>query len=96
MTGKKLYDFNSHSLFELMIKTTISRVMNIGPVQRQSAISLFWQLAITAVGFASTMYFAHAVGANVMGTYFLLIAYYSVLNMISDGGFGGACPKAHQ
>lgn len=76
-----------------MIKTTISRIMNIGPVQRQSAISLFWQLAITAVGFTSTMYFAHAVGANTMGTYYLLIAYYGIFNMMSDGGFGGAAQK---
>jgi len=76
-----------------MLKPLFSRIMNIDAVQRQSIVSLFWQLAITAVGFGSTMYFAHAVGANVLGAYFLLIAYYSIFGMVSDGGFGGAAIK---
>lgn len=70
-----------------------SRILNVDAVQRQSIISLFWQLAITAVGFGSTMYFAHAVGAEVLGAYFLLMAYFSIFNLVSDGGFGGAAIK---
>lgn len=70
-----------------------SRIMNISPVQRQSIITLFWQLAVTAIGLISTMYFTHAVGANVLGAYFLLIAYYNIISMASDGGFGGAAGK---
>lgn len=70
-----------------------SRILNIDAVQRQSMISLFWQLAITAIGFGSTMYFAHAVGAEVLGSYFLLMAYLGILNLVTDGGFGGATIK---
>jgi O-antigen/teichoic acid export membrane protein len=68
----------------------LSRILNIDVVQRQSIISLFWQLAITAVGFGSTMYFAHAVGAELLGAYFLLMAYFGFFNLVSDGGIGGA------
>ncbi len=76
-----------------MQTSIFSRIMNIDAVQRQSIITLFWQLAFTAIGFVSTMYFAHAVGAGILGSYFLLIAYYSIFNMVSDGGFGGAAIK---
>ncbi len=67
--------------------------MNIDSVQRQSLITLFWQLAITAVGFGSTIYFAHAVGAEVLGAYFVLIAYFGIFGLVTDGGFGGAAIK---
>lgn len=70
-----------------------SRIMNIDAVQRQSMITLFWQLAITAIGFGSTMYFARVVGAEVLGSYFLLMAYLGILNLVTDGGFGGATIK---
>ena len=76
-----------------MLKSLLSRILNIDAVQRQSIISLFWQLAITAIGFGSTMYFAHAVGAGVLGAYFLLLAYFSIFSLVSDGGFGGATIK---
>lgn len=70
-----------------------SRIMSVGAVQRQSIVSLTWQLALTSIGFLSTMYFAHAVGASVLGAYFLLIVYYSIISMVTDGGFGGAAIK---
>ena len=73
--------------------TLFSRIMNINPVQRQSIISLFWQITFTAIGFLSTMYFAHTVGAAVLGAYFLFLAYNGIFNMVSDGGFGGAAIK---
>jgi O-antigen/teichoic acid export membrane protein len=76
-----------------MSGTFISRLMNINPVQRQSIVFLFWQLAITVVGFRSTMYFAHAVGAGVLGAYFLMLAYFGIFNLVSDGGFGVAAIK---
>ena len=38
------------------------RVMRIDPVRRQSVISLGSTLALTAIGFISTMFFAHTVG----------------------------------
>lgn len=76
-----------------MLKATFSRIMNVDPVQRHSMITLLWRLILTAIGFGSTMYFAHAVGANVLGAYFLLLAYYSIISMVIDGGFGGAAVK---
>jgi len=67
--------------------------MGVGAVQRQSIISFIWQIAYTIIGFASTMYFAHAVGASVLGGYFLFMAYFGIINMITDGGFGVAAIK---
>jgi len=67
--------------------------MSIEPIQRQSIVSLIWQIAFTFIGFLSTMYFAHAVGASVLGAYFLFVTYYSIIGMVSEGGFGGAAVK---
>jgi O-antigen/teichoic acid export membrane protein len=39
------------------------------------------------------MYFAHTVGADILGAYFLVMAYFGVINLISDGGIGGAAIK---
>ena len=74
-------------------KSIYSRIISIEPVQRQSIISFLTQVTFTFLGFLSTMYFAHTVGANVLGAYFLLLAYYGIFTMISDGGFGGAAIK---
>jgi len=76
-----------------MVNTTFSRILNISPVQRQSLISLFWQIVFTAIGFLSTMYFAHTVGAAILGAYFLFLAYNGIFSMVTDGGFGGAAVK---
>ena len=46
-------------------------ILKIDHIQRQSIISLFWQIAYTGIGFLSTMYFAHAVGAAILGAYFI-------------------------
>ena len=73
--------------------TILSRILKISPVQRQSAISLFWQIAFTAIGFVSTMYFAHTVGEAILGAYFLFMAYCGIFGMVADGGFGGAAVK---
>ena len=71
----------------------LARVMRIDPIQRQSVISLGSTLGLTAIAFLSTMYFAHTVGPAVLGAYFLFVAYFSVFNLIGDGGFGGAAVK---
>jgi len=39
------------------------------------------------------MYFAHAVGAAILGAYFLFVAYNGIFGMVTDGGFGGAAVK---
>ncbi len=75
------------------LKTFFSRIMSIEPIQRQSIVSLIWQIAFTFIGFLSTMYFAHAVGAEVLGAYFLFVAYFSIIGLMTDGGFGGAAIK---
>ena len=67
--------------------------MSIGAVQRQSIVSLIWQIALTFIGFLSTMYFAHTVGASVLGGYFLFLAYLSIIGLVTDGGFGSAAAK---
>ncbi len=75
------------------IKAIFSNILKIDPIQRQSIISLFWQIAFTAIGFLSTMYFARTLGAATLGSYFLFLAYFTLINMVTDGGFGGAAIK---
>jgi O-antigen/teichoic acid export membrane protein len=75
------------------LNTILSRIMGIGEVQRQSIVSFIWQIAFTFIGFLSTIYFAHAVGASVLGAYFLFVAYYSIIGLVSDGGLGAAAIK---
>lgn len=70
-----------------------SRIMGIGAVQRQSIISFIWQIAYTFVGFLSTIYFAHTLGATILGSYFLFVAYFSVIGLISEGGLSGGAIK---
>jgi len=67
--------------------------MNISSIQRQSVISLFSTIALTGIGFISTIYFAHTLGPAPLGAYFLFLAYFGILNLIGDGGFGGAAVK---
>lgn len=67
--------------------------MGIDPVRRQSVISLTSTIALTAIGFLATMYFAHVLGKAVYGAYALFLAYYGIFNLIGDGGYGGAAVK---
>lgn len=75
------------------LKRFYSRILDISEVQRQSIASFVSQIAFTFIGFLSTMYFAHTVGAGILGAYFLFTAYYGIINMVTDGGFGGAAIK---
>lgn len=77
----------------LKLKKISSHIMNIEPVKRQSIISFVSQVLYTFIGFLSTIYFAREVGAGVLGAYFLFITYFSIIDMVSDGGFGGAAVK---
>jgi O-antigen/teichoic acid export membrane protein len=67
--------------------------MNISSIQRQSVISLFSTIALTGIGFISTIYFAHTLGPAPLGAYFLFLAYFGILNLVGDAGFGGAAVK---
>jgi len=71
----------------------ISRLMKISSIQRQSVISLSTTIALTVIGFLSTIYFAHTLGPAPLGAYFLFLAYFGILNLVGDGGFGGAAVK---
>jgi len=75
------------------LNTFFSRIMSIEPIRRQSIVSLIWQIAFTFIGFLSTMYFARAVGAGVLGAYFLFLAYYGIINLMTDGGLSSAAVK---
>ena len=75
------------------LNTFFSRIMSIETIRRQSIVSLIWKISFTFVGFLSTMYFAHTVGAGILGAYFLFMAYFGIINLVSDGGFGKAAIK---
>ena len=67
--------------------------MKISSIQRQSVIALFSTIALTGIGFLSTIYFAHALGPAPLGAYFLFLAYFGIFNLVGDGGYGGAAVK---
>jgi O-antigen/teichoic acid export membrane protein len=67
--------------------------MSIEPIQRQSFITFVSTITLTGIGFLSTIYFAHTLGPAPLGAYFLFLAYFGILNLIGDGGFGGAAVK---
>jgi len=71
----------------------LNSFMQIAPIQRQSLISFSTLIALTIIGYLSTMYFAHVLGPAILGSYFLFLAYYGVFDLIGDGGFGGAAVK---
>ena len=71
----------------------LSRIMSLSAIQRQSTLSLFFTVLITVIGFFSTMLFSHLLGKDLMGVYYLFVAYYGIFNMIGDGGFGQAAVK---
>ena len=67
--------------------------MKISSIQRQSVITLLSTIALTGIGFLSTIYFAHTLGPAPIGAYFLFLAYLGILNVVGDGGFGLAVVK---
>ena len=76
-----------------MLFPFLSRLMSLSAIQRQSALSLFFTILITITGFFSTMLFSHILGKDLMGVYYLFLAYFGIFNMIGDGGFGSAAVK---
>lgn len=77
----------------ISIGSFFTRIMQIETLRRQSIVTLSTTIALTLIGFASTMYFAHSIGASVLGVYFLFLAYFNIFNLVIDGGFGGAAIK---
>ncbi|MDD2339403.1 MAG: flippase [Methanosarcina sp.] len=76
-----------------MIRLNLTQFMKIEPLRRHSIVTLTAIISLTAIGFLSTMYFAHSVGESVLGAYFLFLAYFNTLNLLFDGGLGGAAVK---
>jgi len=74
-------------------RAIVHRLLGIEAVRRQALLSFLANAGITAVGYLSTVYIAHAAGAGVLGAYFLFLAYYSIGALVSDGGFGGAAVR---
>jgi O-antigen/teichoic acid export membrane protein len=59
-------------------------------VQRHSIMLLASSAGITLLGFLATIFYAHWVGAEVLGQYFLFLSYLTILSLFSDLGIGYA------
>jgi len=67
--------------------------MKVGPIQRQSIISLASIVGVTVVSYLATIYFAHFLGPAILGAFYLITAYYAIFDLIASGGFGTAATK---
>jgi O-antigen/teichoic acid export membrane protein len=59
-------------------------------VQRHGTMYLISSAGITLVGFLATMFYAHWVGASVLGQYFLFLSYFAIAGLFTDLGIGYA------
>jgi len=71
----------------------VRQMLGIDTLRRQALISFGVNIGITVVGYLATVYIAHAAGAEVLGSYYLFLAYYSLATLGADGGMGGAAVK---
>lgn len=71
----------------------IKKILAVPPIQRQSFIQLGGNIATLLFGFIAIMYISHVLGAELMGIYYLFVTYFSVFNIIGDGGLNGALVK---
>jgi len=71
----------------------ITRLMKVGAIKRQSMISFFLSVITTFLGMITTMYFAHKLGPDILGIYFLFISYFSIFLLVGDSGVGYAAIK---
>ncbi len=67
--------------------------MRIDENERQTLISFFSKIILTAAGFFSTVFFAHTLGAALLGEYWIFLAYFAVFSIICDGGVSSAAVK---
>lgn len=70
-----------------------NKLLSLSPITRQSMIQLGFTIIVSLLGFISTMFFSRVLGADVLGSYFMFLTYFSIFNLIGDGGFGGALIK---
>lgn len=59
-------------------------------IQRHGTMYLISSMGITIIGFLATIFYAHWVGAAVLGAYFLFLSFFSILGFITDLGIGCA------
>ena len=66
---------------------------NVIEVQRHGMMYLISSAGITLIGFLATMFYAHWVGAELLGVYFLFLSYFAILGLSSDLGIGYAATQ---
>ncbi|MDO8873162.1 MAG: oligosaccharide flippase family protein [Methanoregula sp.] len=59
-------------------------------IQRHGTMYLISSMGITIIGFLATIFYAHWIGAAVLGAYFLFLSFFSILGFITDLGIGCA------
>jgi len=59
-------------------------------IQRHGTMYLISSMGITIIGFFATIFYAHWVGAGVLGAYFLFLSFFSILCFMVDFGIGYA------
>ncbi|MDD1664242.1 MAG: oligosaccharide flippase family protein [Methanomicrobiales archaeon] len=62
-------------------------------VHRHGVMMLASSTIITFIGFFATMFYAHWLGAEILGYFFLFLSFYSLLSLLSDLGINYATLK---
>lgn len=62
-------------------------------VQRHGMMYLLSSAGITFIGFLATMFYAHWVGAELLGVYFVFLSSFAILGLFSDLGIGYAATQ---
>lgn len=62
-------------------------------VQRHGTMFLLSSAGISGIGFIATIFYAHWVGASVLGEYFIFLSAFSILGLFTDLGVGTASIK---
>ncbi|HMK16436.1 MAG TPA: oligosaccharide flippase family protein, partial [Methanomicrobiales archaeon] len=62
-------------------------------VHRHGMMMLASSTVITFIGFLATMFYAHWLGADILGIYFLFLSYFSLLSLLADLGLNYATLK---
>lgn len=59
-------------------------------IQRHGTMYVISSMGITIIGFLATIFYAHWVGAGILGAYFLFLSFFSIFSFITDLGIGYA------
>lgn len=62
-------------------------------VQRHATMFFVSSIGITLIGFLATIFYAHGVGAGILGAYFVFLSYFNILGVITDMGIGYAATQ---